>query len=45
VLKHGQIVERGNHETLLARGGVYATLCRIQSARMEAETLEQAYRE
>jgi ATP-binding cassette subfamily B protein/subfamily B ATP-binding cassette protein MsbA len=43
VLKHGQIVERGNHETLLAQGGVYATLCRIQSARMEAETLEQAY--
>jgi ATP-binding cassette subfamily B protein len=45
VLKHGQIVERGNHESLLAQSGVYATLCRIQSARMEAETLEQTYRE
>ena len=45
VLKHGQIVERGTHDSLLAQDGVYATLCRIQSARMEAESLEQATRD
>lgn len=31
VLKHGQIVERGSHEELLAREGLYAKLARIQN--------------
>ena len=32
VLRDGQILERGNHESLLATGGLYARLCRVQSA-------------
>ncbi len=30
VLKHGQLVESGNHETLLAQGGLYASLYYLQ---------------
>jgi ATP-binding cassette, subfamily B, multidrug efflux pump len=30
VLDHGRIVERGNHDALVARGGLYATLYRKQ---------------
>ncbi len=30
VLKHGQIVERGRHDDLVARGGTYASLLRRQ---------------
>lgn len=33
VLQKGQIVERGDHETLLARGGLYSLLYRLAFAR------------
>ena len=31
VMAHGQIVERGQHEELLALNGIYTNLWRIQS--------------
>jgi ATP-binding cassette, subfamily B, heavy metal transporter len=36
VLDKGRIVERGPHERLLARGGLYADLWRRQSAELAA---------
>jgi len=30
VLEQGRIVERGDHDSLLAQGGLYAKLCRLQ---------------
>ena len=34
VLERGRIAERGSHDTLLARGGIYARLHRLQAAGM-----------
>ena len=28
VLEHGQVVEQGDHESLIAKDGIYAQLCR-----------------
>ena len=30
VLKEGEIIERGNHNTLVAKGGMYSHLCQLQ---------------
>jgi ABC-type multidrug transport system fused ATPase/permease subunit len=38
VMDAGQVVERGAHEALLARGGTYAELLAAQMEREEAAT-------
>jgi ATP-binding cassette subfamily B protein/subfamily B ATP-binding cassette protein MsbA len=40
VLRHGQIVERGTHAELLAAGGLYSLLARIQGTEFIDEDLE-----
>jgi ABC-type multidrug transport system fused ATPase/permease subunit len=40
VLRHGQIVERGTHHELLANGGLYCFLARIQGTHFIEEGLE-----
>ncbi|MCL2297515.1 MAG: ABC transporter ATP-binding protein/permease [Proteobacteria bacterium] len=35
VLEHGRIVERGQHASLLARGGLYARMWRLQQAEQQ----------
>lgn len=35
VLRHGEIAERGTHRELLERGGLYATLWRLQAGEMD----------
>jgi len=40
VIRHGRIVERGNHESLLALNGLYARLARIQNTTFIEEGFE-----
>src|SRR6201999_1878193 len=41
VMRHGQIVERGTHDELLARNGLYAKLARIQGTTFIEEGFEK----
>jgi len=36
VMHHGEVLERGTHRSLLARGGLYARLFRLQAGELEA---------
>ncbi len=43
VMNHGDVVEQGNHETLMAKGGFYANLYRSQfQGRMDGEPEEES---
>lgn len=42
VLDEGRIVERGDHESLVARGGIYAELYALQTRSDAGATLEEA---
>lgn len=41
VVKESELVEKGNHEQLLAAGGLYAELYRIQTSESEGKLTEQ----
>lgn len=41
VLEHGRVVERGRHAALLAQGGVYEQMWRLQQSQQELEHVEQ----
>lgn len=38
VMDHGQVVDQGTHDELLARGGIYADLHRLQFSQEKAQT-------
>ena len=40
VIEHGQVVEMGSHQELIARGGRYRTMFELQAARFEEPELE-----
>lgn len=42
VLHEGRVVERGSHDSLLAAGGTYARLSRLQQVAQQLDTLEAA---
>jgi ABC-type multidrug transport system fused ATPase/permease subunit len=42
VLQRGHIIEQGDHETLLAAGGLYARLCRAQDSAQNIEARFEA---
>ncbi|QYY28550.1 MULTISPECIES: ATP-binding cassette domain-containing protein [Cupriavidus] len=41
VMEHGRVVEAGTHQGLLARGGVYAQMWRLQQQQRELERTEE----
>ena len=41
VLKNGEIIERGTHQTLLDQNGLYAKLARIQNTTFIEESFEK----
>jgi len=41
VMRHGQIVERGTHDELVALNGLYSRLARIQGTTFIEESFEQ----
>jgi ABC-type multidrug transport system fused ATPase/permease subunit len=41
VLRHGEIIERGTHDELLAANGLYAKLARIQNTTFIEEGFEK----
>jgi ABC-type multidrug transport system fused ATPase/permease subunit len=41
VMRHGQIIERGDHEQLLRQDGLYAKLARVQDVRFVEEGFER----
>ncbi|SVE32499.1 uncharacterized protein METZ01_LOCUS485353, partial [marine metagenome] len=41
VLKNGEVIERGTHETLLEQNGLYAKLARIQNTTFIEESFEK----
>ena len=43
VLEHGRVVESGTHDTLVARGGIYASLWRLQTGETENAGLADAH--
>lgn len=42
-MDRGRIVERGTHAALLASGGVYAQMWRLQQSEAEREEARQAH--